>query len=277
MLISIVIATKNSERTLSRCLESILNQDQHNFEVLVQDGCSTDRTLEILAGFLASSDRLVVSSEPDNGIYDAVNKAIRRSQAEWVYVLGSDDWLHDNSVLADVGHFLAETPCDLVYGDVVLTGDSPLGRSGSRYRGAVQACELVESNICQQAIFYRRSSLVEFGLFDTRFQVCADWAVNLKYFAKGEPVYYDRAVACFSTGGASKNVDRVFLEEFCTIILQSFPEGRRGVSMRNVRKAYLAFAFAKLRNGHWIDALRAAAAFGSNSLRFYLKCCCMRK
>lgn len=90
-LISIIIATYNAEKNLEACLNSIAEQSVHGIEIVVVDGGSNDETISILKKF--NHPGLSWKSEPDNGIYDALNKGIQRAGGHWLYFLGSDDKL----------------------------------------------------------------------------------------------------------------------------------------------------------------------------------------
>ena len=93
-IISIIIATYNAEKTLKRCLNSIVSQKKDQLELLIIDGCSTDRTMDIVREFAESID--VIVSEVDKGIYDAWNKGIRLATGEWIMFLGVSIYLAFN-------------------------------------------------------------------------------------------------------------------------------------------------------------------------------------
>lgn len=95
--ISIIIATYNSEHTIKRCLKSCLLQDYSNKEIIVADAKSTDKTIQLVKEF--ESSNIIFFSEPDRGIYDAWNKALKISKGDWACFIGSDDfWLSNNSI-----------------------------------------------------------------------------------------------------------------------------------------------------------------------------------
>ena len=112
---SIIIPTFNSACHIKSCLNSIVCQNYLDWEVLIMDGVSKDDTVKIAESY--SDSRIHVYSEPDKGIYDAMNKGIKKAQGEWLYFLGSDDWLVDNEVLANVSNQLSHD-LDVFYGDV---------------------------------------------------------------------------------------------------------------------------------------------------------------
>ena len=99
MRISIITATYNSERTLRNTLDSVLRQDYHGYEHIIIDGGSTDNTLAIIREYEPRfAGHLRWISEPDHGIYDAMNKGIRMAKGEVVGILNSDDFYASNSV-----------------------------------------------------------------------------------------------------------------------------------------------------------------------------------
>lgn len=99
-LISIIIPTYNCENTFTIALKSVLSQDLEEKEIIIVDGGSSDGTLDLLNKYDQQIDYWI--SEPDNGIYDALNKGIDLANGEWLYFLGSDDKLYDNHVLTDI-------------------------------------------------------------------------------------------------------------------------------------------------------------------------------
>lgn len=116
MKISIVTAVFNRADCISDALESLQNQTHPQIEHVVIDGASTDGTLELLRGRLGSQAVLV--SEPDNGIYDALNKGFAKATGEVIGLLHSDDFFADNQVLADVAKVFNDEAVHAVYGDL---------------------------------------------------------------------------------------------------------------------------------------------------------------
>lgn len=100
MKLSIIIPTYNSASVLPRALDSIICQTFTNWEVLIMDGISTDDTLKMAQSY--NDSRIRIYSEPDNGIYDAMNKGINKANGEWLYFLGSDDCLFSKDVLSNI-------------------------------------------------------------------------------------------------------------------------------------------------------------------------------
>src|ERR1043166_8351381 len=119
MKISVITVCRNSERTIAHTIKSFLAQTHADKEMVVVDGCSTDRTLDIVRSFDASSIRIF--SEPDSGIYDAMNKGLRLYEGEACGFLNSDDMFHDATVLEQIAAGLSQA--DVVYGDVLFVKD----------------------------------------------------------------------------------------------------------------------------------------------------------
>ena len=90
-MVSIIIATYNSGKTLRRALDSVLNQSYQDWECIVVDGASKDNTIAIVKEYVKKDSRFRYISEPDHGIYDAFNKGWKMAKGEWVMYLGSDD------------------------------------------------------------------------------------------------------------------------------------------------------------------------------------------
>lgn len=197
---SIIIPTFNSAALMERCLLSVCRQNFSDFEVIVQDGGSTDATLSIVQQLQEKFPKVIVRvfSEPDKGIYDAMNKATGHALGQMVYYLGSDDYLFDNDVLASVHRVAGSLKYDVVYGDVFFEADNGVKGGPSSYG------RLMYFNICHQGIFARKSAVLKYGGFNTTYFGLADWDLNVKFFS-GElkTKYIKRTIAFFATGGFS--------------------------------------------------------------------------
>ncbi len=212
---SIIIPTFNCASTISGSIKSVLGQSFDDFEILIQDGCSTDNTLAIIKSF--SDKRIICCSEKDSGIYDAMNKAIKRSEGNWLYFLGSDDILCSNLVLKQVYDVLMLTDANVVYGDVNIIGNNSHYRLNDRglYRGETSINELFDENICHQAIFYNSTIFFEDHCFyDLKYPILADYMFNLSLAAKQKFLYIPLTIANYNVGGISSNIfDTNFAED----------------------------------------------------------------
>lgn len=132
---SIITATFNSEVVIKGCLKSVFDQNFTDYEHLILDGKSSDKTIELIDAFLAKqpeyASRVKIVSEPDLGIYDAFNKGLDLARGQFILYLGSDDCLYDEDVLSKVFIQLnAESQLKIAYGTVVFTafGSSKVDR-----------------------------------------------------------------------------------------------------------------------------------------------------
>lgn len=207
-LLSIIIPTYNSAKTLSISLDSLKSQTFRDFEVLIVDGVSKDDTLAIAASYTLSLPSIHIFSEPDKGIYDAMNKGIGKAKGEWVYFLGSDDSLATSTVLEDIFGKKRETVAqhDFVYGNVFW------GHSSEIYMGIFDEYIMYRSNICHQAIFYRKTIFELLGHFDLAYPALADWKLNMHCFLdkRVRIAYVPHMIAYFAIDGSSKD----FIDHF---------------------------------------------------------------
>jgi glycosyltransferase involved in cell wall biosynthesis len=222
-LISIIIPVYNAEKMISGTIDSILKQSFKDFEVIVVDGLSKDNTRGIVLELAATDTRIRIISEKDTGIYDAMNKGIMHSQGNWLYFLGADDELYDKNVLSNIAEQLHSTRAKVVYGDVILRGDSPWAKHGDVYDGPFDVEKLFEKNICHQAIFYHKTIFDAVGVFNTDYDICADWDLNHRCFATVKTEYTNHIIARFSGGGKStlKRSDKFAMGD-CLINLKRY-------------------------------------------------------
>lgn len=187
---TIIIPTYNSANTLEAALKSVLEQSFTNFEILIMDGSSTDNTLKIAQSF--SDERIRIYSEPDEGVYDAMNKGIDRAEGDWLYFLGSDDTLYDENVLFNVSIQMDE--CNFLYGNAYFVYSKAIW-DGEFTREKL----LFERNICHQSIFYKRTLFDHLGFFNLDFKIYADWDFNMRCFSypKLKPKFVNLIIAEF--------------------------------------------------------------------------------
>lgn len=199
---SIVTVSLNSESTVRACLKSVIGQTYPHIEHIVIDGGSTDSTLDILQEYRHSIAHL--TSEPDDGIYSAMNKGICAATGEVVFFLNSDDRFADNEVLDDVArNFSSNTSLEFLYGNIIWDLD---GRLVAHKQPEMITREfLARKTIIHQTIFAKRSLFQKTGLFSEELRIVADYEWILKVFLAMSPVYeyLDRDICVMATSGAS--------------------------------------------------------------------------
>jgi len=234
-LVSIVLASFNCRKVIENALRSVFEQSFGHKEIIVIDGGSTDGTVNVLEKHDHLIDYWI--SENDEGIYHALNKGVSLARGEWLYFLGADDYLNDPGVLERI--FKRQLNAKLVYGDVILSGNGPVGRDGIVYDGAFSKLKLCYQNICQQAILYHKSLFEELGGFNLNYPILADREFNIKVFANyGENTQYiDEIFAVYNTEGISSIDNGDNLEsELPQIVLREL--GFRYYAHLKLRRAY---------------------------------------
>lgn len=201
-LVSIVVVTYNAAAHLEQCFQSILQTSFRDYELLVFDGNSTDGTLALLEKYKQYIHYW--QSEPDKGIYDAMNKALQHIRGQWIYFLGADDVLLPGfSELANELKY----PNSLYYGYCI--------RAGKQTNMQLTAYEVAKINVCHQAVFYP-ADVVKKWKYNTDFAVYADHALNIQCWGNAgmQKKYFPYAVAKFNdTGFSSFAKDAVFEAE----------------------------------------------------------------
>ncbi|AAS94467.1 glycosyltransferase family 2 protein [Nitratidesulfovibrio vulgaris] len=174
--LSVVIATFNVAEVLRECLHSLASQTFRDFEVVIQDGASTDGTLAVAQEAAGRLPRLSLASVADSGIYDAWNRALPRVTGDWVLFLGSDDTLAGPDVLAQCARRLADLPPQVLY----ACGDAlevyPDGSSRAVTCTAEGATRRMADHIpfCHSSLWHR-ACLFEARHFDATLRIAADY------------------------------------------------------------------------------------------------------
>ena len=215
--ISIITLTLNSTTTIERTLLSVANQSFTNIEHLIIDGQSTDGTLELIKRYQLKYNHIKIVSEPDAGIYDAMNKGIKLSTGEWVYFLGSDDIFYNDNILETIFTNDAINGYDVIYGNVFSN------RLGGIYDGEFSCDKLAHKNICHQAIFFRHDLFAIIGDFNLKYTSCADWDHNIRWFfnKKIKNKYVDLIIANYADGGYSQtHYDLIFQNDRPTLLIK---------------------------------------------------------
>ncbi len=190
--ITVASVVFNAESVVQRAFESMRRCRGNSAEYIVVDGASLDGTLDLIREYGAVIDRW--TSEPDEGIYDAMNKALGQARGDWLLFLGADDEL-----LVDLDSIAAELtdPKTVYYGDVELRSSHAI--SGGRF----SRYTLMQRNICHQAIFYPRA-VYSHKRYDTTVGMLADHKYNIELWGAGVRFcYLGRVIARFDDSGRS--------------------------------------------------------------------------
>lgn len=181
MKISIITATYNSGGTLRDTMESMLRQTYDDFEHIIVDGASSDNTLDIIREFEpVYKGRLRWISEPDKGIYDAMNKGILMATGDVVGLLNSDDFYTVDNVLQTVNDEIGDN--DAVYGDIHYVDPSDLTKSVRYYSSSGFYRNRMKMGFmpAHPSFYCRREIYSKYGLFDLDFKIAADFEQLLR-------------------------------------------------------------------------------------------------
>ncbi|WP_370756996.1 glycosyltransferase family 2 protein [Coprobacter secundus] len=210
MKISVITATYNSGKTLRDTVESVLNQDYPDIEYIIIDGASKDNTTDIIREYECRfNGRIKWISEPDKGIYDAMNKGIAMATGDIVGILNSDDFYTSNDVLATVASAFKNNGIDAVYGDIHYVNDDDLKKCVRYYSSkAFKRWQMRLGLMPAHPSFYCRKKLYEkYGGFDLSYKVAADFECLLRliFVHKIRTQYIPMDFVTMRTGGASTN------------------------------------------------------------------------
>lgn len=218
ILVSIIIATYNAEPHLGECLQSIMNQVEKNIEIVIVDGGSDDDTIKIIGQF--NNGNITWKSEPDNGIYDAMNKGIKMAKGRWLYFLGSDDRLLQG---------FSEMASRLKDDDTIYYGNTqPFYRGDKKpdyelLSGEFSNYRLAKYCVNHQAILYPAKVFQQYK-YDLKYKVFADYALSLKLWGNPDfkKQFYPIDIARYNmTGFSSTIIDEVFKRDKPALIKES--------------------------------------------------------
>lgn len=204
--VSIVTVTFNSATTLSDTLVSVANQTYPYIEHVLIDGGSTDGTVELIrAAALSAPERVQWASEPDDGIYDAMNKGIALAGGDVIGILNSDDFLADQSVVTDIVRRLEETGADAVYADLVFVDPIHTDQIQRVWTAGTGRLQLGWSPP-HPTLYVRAATYRRLGPYRTDFAISADYDFMLRLFDRrhhASVTYLSRIAVKMRTGGVS--------------------------------------------------------------------------
>ena len=203
--LSIITINYNNLAGLKRTVESVVNQTWQEFEYIVIDGGSTDGSAAYLESQAPHFDYWI--SEPDTGIYNAMNKGIARARGEYVLFLNSGDVLYSDTVLLLTNRSLL-LDMDIVYGDLWINDEQGKGFR-NYYPEVIDFPFLKKTSLGHPSTFIRKELFNNYGLYRTDLRIISDWAFFVKVLCKHKVSHCktDHIVATFYEGGLSTSPD----------------------------------------------------------------------
>jgi glycosyltransferase len=239
--ISVITAVFNRAGTLGEALRSVRGQIGPDIEHIVIDGGSTDGSLDILDAHKAGIAKIV--SEPDGGLYDALNKGIREASGDIVGFLHADDQFASPVALARIASAFEDPAVGAVYGDLVYVKKNDVSRVVRYWRaGQYQRTQLTQGWMPPHPTFYvRRDVYSRFGTFDTRYRIAADYENMLRILWRGRvhAAYIPEVLVRMRLGGVSNvslfNVLHKSREDYAAM-RQNGIGGLQALLLKNVTK-----------------------------------------
>jgi glycosyltransferase len=215
MKISIITVTHNSESTILSALESLNEQSFRNVEHIIIDGASTDDTLEIVHE--NSTSRTLIISEPDDGIYSALNKGLRLATGDIIGLLHSDDAYYDSSTLQHIITTICYAKADFVYGDLVFCSNKKLRLFNRMWKSSSYNASMLFKGWMppHPTLFVKREVVNLVGMYDERYKISADYDFIIRLcLQKGvKGIYTEQPIVKMSVGGASGNAPLKFCQK----------------------------------------------------------------
>lgn len=210
MKISIITITYNSAKTLTDTLESVLAQTYKEIEYIVVDGASKDRTMDIVKKYEPLFEgKMRYVSEPDKGLYDAMNKGMRMATGDVVGILNSDDFYTGKEVLQRVAEVFQKGNVDAVYGDVHYVQPEDLSHgiryySSKPFRRWMMRLGFMPAH---PSFYCKREVYRKYGIFNTSYKVAADFEnlLRLIFVNRIRTYYIPMDFVTMRTGGASSS------------------------------------------------------------------------
>lgn len=214
MIITIATICFQAEKCIAKTIQSVMNQRNCRFEYLVEDGMSTDTTVDKVKKALTQNENVDISyfiySEQDYGVYDAMNRAVKRAHGDWVLFLNAGDVFFSDHVLESIQGILDKTEADVVYGNAVMRDVS-----GDSLFEADLSLVTRRMPFCHQAVFTRHS-LLEKMPFDLNYKIAGDYDFFTRAYVAGNNfMKVDQIIAIYTMDGISstKYIAKLYEQE----------------------------------------------------------------
>lgn len=239
--LSIITINYNDIEGLRRTFYSVVNQSFKDFEYIVIDGGSDDGSKEFL-----EDNRLYFHywvSEPDKGIYNAMNKGILAANGEYLLFLNSGDTFYKSNTLFECLKIMKTNDVDIFYGNNILI-DEKMNESKTFYPPKVDFSYFMNNSFCHQSSFIKKDKLIEIGMYDENLKIVSDW----KFFIVGifkqkySTLYLNLFVSKFYRGGISSTNNTLLVEENKKVLKDEFPffyeDYKEFIKLKNYSKKY---------------------------------------
>lgn len=240
-LVSIITVVYNGAATIERTIQSVINQTYKNIEYIIIDGCSTDGTQDIVRSYKDKISYFI--SEKDSGIYDAMNKGIRKAQGDIIGIINSDDWYDVHAAEQAVNAFMGDQDVGLVYGNVFYMEGN---KKKKLYIPDRINTIWHKMTVPHPTVFVKKSIYDRYGIFDTGYKIAADYEFVLRLYTNGVRLkYINYAMAYFSFGGISQSLAadcRMETEKIICAYMDLCDEGAEMSEILEWKKRHFVFS-----------------------------------
>lgn len=215
-LFSIITPTYNCEKDIEKTINSVLSQKKLLFEYIIIDNNSNDSTLDILNKY---KDKIKLTVEYDNGIYDAMNKGIDIAKGKYLYFLGAGDCLRKN-ILFNLARIIPKKGINFIYGNICYLHQN--NQIINNY--GFNKWNITTNSINHQSIFYAREIFQILGKYKLQYKIAADYCKNIEAFGNDyvKKIYVNAVIADYKGNGMSDKLkDKIFLRENSKIIIDN--------------------------------------------------------
>lgn len=267
--LSIITINFNNAAGLRNTMESVLKQTYRDIEYIVVDGASTDESVEIIRRYALQAGSLDFKwiSEPDNGIYNAMNKGVSKATGEYILMLNSGDYLIDEHVLERIIPLLDGT--DIIQGNNIEERNGLLRRNRGYGKSDINLFDIMKGQFLHQASFCRRALIEQEGYFDESYRIGADTKFFMSALGRHDATfkYVDIDIVNYDMSGISAEKSgkwaRCHQEELQRVRKEVFSEREFSFMLENDKKIQL---YNDLHSHTWIWNLTMAIAHIHNWL-----------
>lgn len=236
--LSIITINLNNASGLNRTIDSVMNQTSRDFEYIIVDGASSDSSCQVIQdkgivinGLLMFNGIIVTCiSEPDTGIYNAMNKGIQIATGEYVQFLNSGDQLASKDIIEKMLTFLQQKrsnlPMDILYGNMLKQIQKKIVRDKGFSGRKPTMLDFYRGTLNHSSAFIKRSLFEIYGVYDESLKIVSDWKWYLLVIGLGqvEPEYIDLDVTIFDMTGISETNKVQNIEERCKVLKELLPD-----------------------------------------------------
>lgn len=212
-IVTIIVATYNSEKTLDKCIQSVINQTYKYYELIIIDGASNDGTINIIKKNESNITKWI--SEKDEGIYDAWNKALKIATGEWITFIGSDDEFYPDALGQYINFIQSLNNPNIEFVSSRMDLVDELGEyvKTTGLSWDWQICRR-KNTIAHPGSLHKKTLFDKYGLFDTQYKICGDYEFLLRPAQNMQAAFLPKVTVKMAQGGVSFNVNKLFKEHY---------------------------------------------------------------